>query len=402
MTEWTDERRKALQNAVEKCSETVNRTMFSLLAVALFCLLTVFGSPDSRLIALEPSIKVPFTETLVSFVGFLVVAPLLLVVLTTYLHLFYGHFIRLHRERRVQELTETYLTLFSMDGWIPRLLSAAILYWLVPLILIVITWKAAVRVEWSLPVAVVTGWLIGALLCLRIVRRGPGKWRLRAVSLGFLAFLATTAPMVAALKIDREFERDEWERALNLHHAQLKGAWLPRARLSGASLWYADLQEANLNGTVFGNNAFLHSANLRGADLSATFSIKGILTKANLRDANLSGAHLHGVILTLADLSGAKLRPAIDIEPFEVGAGTPRFLNAELIGADLRWANLSGADLAEADLREALLAGAIMNGANLRGADLRDTKGLTCDQIASAQTDKSTKLPDTLHCADKK
>ena len=34
------ERDKALTGAVEKCSETVNRAMLALLAVALFCLLT--------------------------------------------------------------------------------------------------------------------------------------------------------------------------------------------------------------------------------------------------------------------------------------------------------------------------------------------------------------------------
>src|SRR5215472_16263683 len=72
-----DEHRKAISPAVEKCAETVNRAMVSLLAVALFCLLTTFGTPDRSLVAPEASIKIPSADVPISFVGFLIVAPLL-------------------------------------------------------------------------------------------------------------------------------------------------------------------------------------------------------------------------------------------------------------------------------------------------------------------------------------
>ena len=48
----------------------------------------------------EASIKVPFADVPISFVGFLVVAPLLLLLLTTYLHVFYGYWLGLDAERR--------------------------------------------------------------------------------------------------------------------------------------------------------------------------------------------------------------------------------------------------------------------------------------------------------------
>jgi hypothetical protein len=58
-------------------SETLNKTMLTLLGVALFCLLTTIGSPDKLLLAGDSTIKVPFADTPLSFLGFIVVAPLM-------------------------------------------------------------------------------------------------------------------------------------------------------------------------------------------------------------------------------------------------------------------------------------------------------------------------------------
>jgi hypothetical protein len=57
-------------------------------------------------VAPEASIKVPFTKTQISFVGFLVDAPLLLVALTIYFHIFHGYWLGLDAERRAQGLIE--------------------------------------------------------------------------------------------------------------------------------------------------------------------------------------------------------------------------------------------------------------------------------------------------------
>ncbi|HEV8226449.1 MAG TPA: hypothetical protein VGQ74_05570 [Methylomirabilota bacterium] len=85
-----DERRKATKRRRGGCSETVNRAMVSLLAVSLFCLLTTLGAADRSLVAAGATIKIPFADAPMSFVGFLVVAPLLLVEVTNYLYVFFG------------------------------------------------------------------------------------------------------------------------------------------------------------------------------------------------------------------------------------------------------------------------------------------------------------------------
>jgi len=75
----------AVREAHKPYSGTINKVMLTLLGVALFCLLTVLSSPDQLFLAADSTIKVPVADAPLSFVGFIVVAPLLLLVLTVYL-----------------------------------------------------------------------------------------------------------------------------------------------------------------------------------------------------------------------------------------------------------------------------------------------------------------------------
>jgi len=93
-------------------------------------------------------------------------------------------------------------------------------------------------------------------------------------------------------------------------------------------------------------------ADLYGADLSRAYLSGAYLSGADLSRANLSGAYLSGADLSRANLSGADLS------------------RADLYGADLSRAYLSGAYLYGADLSRANLSGADLSGANLSGANL--------------------------------
>ena len=106
------------------------------------------------------------------------------------------------------------------------------------------------------------------------------------------------------------------KKILSEHSKWIKGKGGERANLSGANLRWADLSGADLS-----------EANLRWADLSVADLSEANLRGADLRWANLSGANLSGANLRGADLSVADLR------------------RADLRGADLSEANLSGADL---------------------------------------------------------
>src|SRR5262245_6725321 len=201
-TESEDERRTAIREAVEKCAETVNRGMLSLLAVALFCLLTTLGGADRSLVASEASIRLPFAEVPISFVGFLVVAPLLLIVLTVYLHVFYGYWRELDTTRLAQGLTETYPTLFGIDRKIAHLLTAFIFYWLTPLVIAAIAWKALARYEWCLSRILLTVLVTVGLVILQAVRLGPGRPRqMLIIFVGALGILMFGAASTGVLEV---------------------------------------------------------------------------------------------------------------------------------------------------------------------------------------------------------
>jgi uncharacterized protein YjbI with pentapeptide repeats len=90
------------------------------------------------------------------------------------------------------------------------------------------------------------------------------------------------------------------------------------------------------------NQAFVGSANLRGANLHTVNLQEAYLFDANLQGADLSDANLRGAVLIEADLQGAWLSTC----------------KCQAPPANLEGANLSGANL----------SGAMLYGTNLTGA----------------------------------
>src|SRR5262245_10400875 len=144
-----------LRDLHEKCSETISRVMIVLLGFAMYCLLTALGSDDTSLLKSNAEIKIPFAEAPVSFSGFLVVGPFLLIVILVYLHVFVAYWRELDAIRVQQQpsqVIDKLPALFNLDHIVPRCLTVFIFYWLTPLILAVITWKALARPEWGFPI----------------------------------------------------------------------------------------------------------------------------------------------------------------------------------------------------------------------------------------------------------
>jgi Pentapeptide repeats (8 copies) len=349
--------RKMVEQAHEKFSETVRLAMLSLLGFALLCLMIAFSASDSALLVADPTIKLPFADTLISFQSFLVLAPFLLIVITLYLHIFYGYWLDLETDYQSLVLDsepgeppiERLPTLFSLDHPVPRLLTAFIFYWLVPLVLIAITWKALplefitipwkekARLTWGFPLVFITS-LVTAILVFLQIRRCPApqrqwnRWRWVVMALIVVCMVTIT------------FNAQRLERPLNIVRSDLKEKWLANVDLRDAYATLADFRRAILWGVNL-QDAILHGANFEGADL---------------KGAILQGADLWSAILWSANLEGA---------------------------------NLEGASFQGADLRGAILQDANFQGAILRDADLREVTGLTKEQIQSAHTDKNTKFP---------
>jgi uncharacterized protein YjbI with pentapeptide repeats len=98
--------------------------------------------------------------------------------------------------------------------------------------------------------------------------------------------------------------------------------------------------------------------------------------EADLQRADLTGIDLSDALLTRANLTQATL------------------WRATLLRTDLTGANLERADVRHADLADANLARAVLPGADLSDADLRGARGLTQEQIDSAQGNARTVLPE--------
>lgn len=178
----------------------------------------------------------------------------------------------------------------------------------------------------------------------------------------------------------------------NLRWAQLEQAYLANAQLQGADLAGAQLQGANLGG------AQLQRASIFAADLTWTNLEHADLGQADLRGANLRGAILREATLSEADLCYANLSWA-DLTGADLGQAdlsNVNLSNAHLSRANLRGANLSGTPLGRTRYDSIFRSGG--SGADLTNTDLTEARGLTCDQIRVAKTDKTTKLPNALHC----
>jgi hypothetical protein len=380
--------RQVVQQAHEKFSETVRLTMLALLGFALFCIMITFSTPDSALLVADPMVKLPFADIPVSFESFLLLGPLLLVVITLYLHIFYGYWLDLEADYqhliRVCEQGEPPIerlpTLFSLDHLVPRFLTSFIFYWLVPLVLLTITWKAMARLSWGLPLALMSG-LVTTILILLQIRRCPTSqrqrnrlyWAMMALIVGFMIVIPANAQRFQRpWNLFRADLKEKWLVGVNLiaadaRYANFQNAKLVCADLRGANLRLADLYTADLWGINF-QGANLSSAKLHGTNLGGDADCWVNLQDANLWGANLQDAYLQGAILWGANLQGAILK-----------------------GTDLRGANLEGAHLEGAHLE-----GATLQDADLRGVDLRRVTGLTPAQLQAAHTDAHTQPPDDL------
>jgi uncharacterized protein YjbI with pentapeptide repeats len=305
----------------------------------------------------------------VSFFGFMLLGPAVLIMLRIYLQMYVEHGDRLDRLARSVSADRA-PTLVPLQNPLIRLLSALTFYALLPVAMLLFAWKAAVFPAWGsflggVTVAVI--WSHSMLIRL--------SWLQRALKGACLL----AAGALLGLKL-----LDSNHRPFELFRADLSDRWLPQVDLHKANLSLANLSKANLN------QANLSHANLSGATLSG----------ADLSDADLSYADLSGetdlinTILTRAKLNGAKL------------TGTTLFF-ANLSDANLSHADLSGANLSDPRVsaanvsrnthfivNDANLSRADLSGANLSGATLSGVQGITQRQLDAACGDPNTKLPE--------
>ena len=314
--------------AKDDTAAQVTRIGLTFLGTTAFCLLSLL-SPGSSLLGASEKISVPLAGP-VSFFGFTLLGPAVLIVIRVYLQIYAEHSERLDGlARSMQALRAPNLE--PLQNPLIRYSSGSIFYLLLPVAMMLLVWKAAVFPAWGLGLLCVALGVIvtHVMLWLNRFRR---LWPLPLKVLTSVWAMFVVLSVVFGVGAQRNArwlitdERFGVRRPFELSHTNLSGQWLIRSDLRRA-----DLLLANLSGT-----------NLSLADLSGAYLYLADLSHANLGGANLSAADLNQAKLGAADLSEAHLSHA-DLSHADLS-------HARLGAADLRHANLYHANLSDADL----------------------------------------------------
>jgi uncharacterized protein YjbI with pentapeptide repeats len=356
-----------ISKARDETATQVTRIGLTFLGTAAFCLLSLL-SPDSALLGGNEKISVPLAGP-VSFSGFMLLGPAVLIVLRIYLQIYVDHGDRL--DRLAQQIPVVRApTLVPLRNPLIRVLSGLTFYLLLPVAMMLFAWKAAVFPDWGSGLFCVAVAVIASHVMLPFSRF---SWRSKGL-------LSVSAAIIAGGIIHSS---GPLGRKFDLYHANLSGQWLAGDDLHNADLRYANLRDAHLTYANL-SGANLSVADLGGANGGADLTYAD-LSGANLRHANLRDANLSAASLVAAYLAFAYLRDAV-------------LVAANLHGADLTYADLSGANLNGAVLSRADLSGANLHGANLQSATLVATNLSTVTNLTQTQLDEAcgnaeTKLP---------
>jgi len=293
-----------LAKATDETATQTTRIMLTFVGTAIFCVLSLL-TPDSALLTSSEKLSVPFAGP-VSFVGFMILGPAVLIVLRVYLQIYFEHGHRLEQLAQQTPFRRA-PTLIPLKNQIIRLLGGFTFYLLLPLVVLMFAWKAAVFPDWGAGLLSVAAAVVAMHLMLPLRRRF--SWLLKAL-LSMGAGILALVILVSMLLLENPLRRPFY-----LFRANLSEQWLVFSDLKGAELKFATLNGAALIGANL-SSAKLNGANLSGAELSGAE-----LSGAKLIGANLNGADLSSEWnLTQAQLNTAcgenvKLDPGLSIKP---------------------------------------------------------------------------------------
>ncbi len=383
--------------------------------------LTIGTTTDVDLLTNSASSPLPIINTRISFTGFYLAAPLLLVGAYLYLHIQQQRLwetlselpARYPSGRTLEQRALPWLLGGLLNAHCPRLSEArptmsriqngigiALAWYAVPISLAAVWLRFAPRHDW-IGTVYHSGLLVLCILCgilfynqsvatlnrmgesptLRDVLRVPRSRPLLAVTeIALLAVALVGVPLFSWGMMPPEKSEP-----LTAAHPQ---SWVPSLLNAVGYRAHADFSDMDVSerptewseetpplDRVRGAN--LRGVNLRRAQASRAFLVRGNLQNADLREADLEAADLRGAQLSDADLSlaslllarleYANLSDAILDGAQLVGA---RMNDAELRRIRLNGAFLNRAELVNADLEQADLRGAVLHGARLTGAKL--------------------------------
>ncbi|WP_171060997.1 pentapeptide repeat-containing protein [Poseidonocella sp. HB161398] len=360
---------------MQELAKRIRQIALLLLVSGLFMLVTL-DAPDADLVRADALINWPIIRTEVPLSTMLLYAPVTLIAILIYLHLFYGRLLKYRRQGH--HPGESYV--FTMTSPGGRLATDLMFYAYVPLVLVFFTWRVMFRPEAKILASATVLTIFGcALLCylrrLLPARDWPEAGRL-AFHVGFgivfaASVVALTVFMPMALGSRQELLARFSDSMFQMRKIDLKRADLgisddqPHVEWSRLDLRHADMRFATISG-----------ADLRGTRLS----------NADMRDV-VAESEIYSTDFTGVNMDGARME--------RIRVSNALFNKASLNRAKLARAVLSETDFIESKLREADFAGARFETdvtffrADLTGALLNQTVFAAAPSFAYASLDRS-------------
>src|SRR6476646_7779337 len=143
--------------AADETATQVTRIGLTFLGTSAFCLLSLL-SPDSALLGGSEKISVPFAGP-VSFFGFMLLGPAVLIILRIYLQIYVEHERRLNRIARGMSAARA-PTVAPDKNPLMRAFIGSAFYLLLPLVMLAFVLKAAVFPDWGTALLIVAAAVI--------------------------------------------------------------------------------------------------------------------------------------------------------------------------------------------------------------------------------------------------
>ena len=155
-----------IDKASDETASQVVRLMLAFVGTAAFCLLSL-ASPDSGLLTSNEKLTVPVGR--VSFFGFMLLGPAILIALRIYLQIYVEHSGRLSRVAQQMPVVRA-PTLVPLKNPLIRLFSSLTFYLLLPMTMLFFAWKAAVFPAWGSGLLCVAAGVIASHAMLPLAR----------------------------------------------------------------------------------------------------------------------------------------------------------------------------------------------------------------------------------------
>ena len=195
-----------IDKATDETAAQVVRLMLAFVGTAAFCLLSL-ASPDIGLLTSNEKLTVPGAGP-VSFFGFMLLGPAILIVLRIYLQIYVEHSDRLNRIAQRMPVMRA-PTLVPLKNPLMRVFSGFTFYLLLPVTMLFFAWKAAVFPIWGSGLLCVAAGVIASHAMLPLHRVSWPTRALLSVGVAILAGVAILSfgPLRFSLRSQRDHFR---------------------------------------------------------------------------------------------------------------------------------------------------------------------------------------------------